>query len=164
MAGFATKTFSKHDDYMTPKTAWEAISEYLPKEREIWEPFYGDGKSGQYLRELGFRVYHEDENFFENNRGDIVVSNPPFTLKKEIIARLIELDKPFILLMPVAAMVTTYVRDMLKDDIQIIIPRRRIQFHKLVDGKLQTDGKCNFDCYYFCYKMGLPRDIIYLSR
>ena len=27
MAGFQTKTFSKHDDYMTPKSAWENIKE-----------------------------------------------------------------------------------------------------------------------------------------
>ena len=163
MAGFATKTFSKHDDYMTPKSAWEAIRAYIPTDKEIWEPFFGDGKSGEYLRELGFRVYHKDEDFFAHNNGDIVVSNPPFTLKKEVIERLVSLGKPFVLLMPVATMTTTYVRDLLKDDLQIIIPRRRVQFNKLVDGKLQTEGKCNFDCYYFCYKLGLPRDIVYLN-
>ena len=42
MAGFHTKTFIKHDDYMTPKHAWEAIQEYIPKNKIIWEAFYGD--------------------------------------------------------------------------------------------------------------------------
>ena len=27
MAGFHTKTFLKHDDYMTPKYAWENITQ-----------------------------------------------------------------------------------------------------------------------------------------
>ena len=29
MAGYETKTFSKHDDYMTPKSAWENIKQYI---------------------------------------------------------------------------------------------------------------------------------------
>ena len=163
MAGFATKTFSKHDDYMTPATAWEAIRQYIPTDKVIWEAFYGDGTSGQNLREMGLNVYHEDEDFFQNNRGDIVVSNPPFTMKKQVIQRLVELDKPFVLLMPVATMATSYVRELLKDNLQIIVPRRRIQFHKLVDGEIQTENKCNFDCYYFCYKMNLPTGIVFLQ-
>jgi hypothetical protein len=163
MAGFATKTFSKHDDYMTPATAWEAIRQYIPTDKVIWEAFYGDGTSGQNLREMGLNVYHEDEDFFQNNRGDIVVSNPPFTMKKQVIQRLVELDKPFVLLMPVATMATSYVRELLKDKLQIIVPRRRIQFHKLVNGAIQTENKCNFDCYYFCYKMNLPTGIVFLQ-
>jgi hypothetical protein len=49
--------------------------------------------------------------------------------------------------------------------IQIIIPRRRIQFIKLVDGEVPEDyaSKCNFDCFYYCWKMGLPRDIVWLD-
>jgi len=163
MAGFATKTFTKHDDYMTPAEAWESIKQFIPTDKEIWEPFFGDGSSGINLKNLGFRVYHKDEDFFKNNHGDIVVSNPPYTIKKEIIIRLIELDKPFILLMPVATMATAYVREYLSNSLQIIVPRRRIQFLKLVDGKVETENKCNFDCYYFCYKMNLERDIIFLK-
>ena len=29
MAGFHTKTFIKHDDYMTPKYAWENIKQFI---------------------------------------------------------------------------------------------------------------------------------------
>jgi hypothetical protein len=67
MAGFHTKTFLQHDDYMTPKYAWENIKEYIPKNKVIWEAFYGDGKSGQYLHELGFPIIHQPVDFFENN-------------------------------------------------------------------------------------------------
>ena len=52
MAGFHTKTFFKHDDYMTPKGAWENIKHLIPQNKVmIWEAFYGDGKSGDYLKE-----------------------------------------------------------------------------------------------------------------
>jgi hypothetical protein len=164
MAGFTTKTFTVHDDYMTPKSAWEAIQQFIPADKIIWESFYGNGDSGRYLQELGFNVIHENIDFFENDRGDIIVSNPPFSLKKEVMERLIKLDKPFILIMPSSTLNCTYIRDNLKDKLQIVVPRRRIQFNKLENGKLLNTNKCNFDCFYYCYKMGLPRDIIFLDE
>jgi len=33
MAGFHTKTFIKHDDYMTPSHAWEDIKQFIPKDK-----------------------------------------------------------------------------------------------------------------------------------
>ena len=160
MAGFHTKTFLKHDDYMTPKSAWENITDYIPKDKVIWEAFMGDGKSGEYLTELGFNVIHNDNDFFESNEGDIIVSNPPFSDKNKTMNRLKELDKPFIILLPQPAINTTSIRELFKDELQIIIPRKRIQFIK--NGN-ELQNKCNFDCFYYCYKINLPRDIIWLE-
>jgi len=99
MAGFHTKTFLKHDDYMTPKYAWENIQHFIPRDKVIWEAFYGgDGQSGKYL-----------------------------------------------------------------SDLQIIIPRKRIQFIKIVDGKVDNRNACNFDCFYYCWKMNLPYGINWLE-
>jgi len=169
MAGFHTKTFTKHDDYMTPKSAWEAIKQYIPKNKVIWEPFYGDGRSGQILREIGFEVIHLDEDFFQSNHGDIIVSNPPFTLVPQVLERLVELGKPFILIMPVSKMCTQYFRKMFAkspDPIQIIVPKQRIHFQKTVNGEVPEDFKSssNFDCFYYCWKIGLPRDIVWLEN
>jgi hypothetical protein len=168
MAGFQTKTFLKHDDYMTPKSAWEAIKHLIPKDKVIWEAFYGDGKSGNYLREMGFNVIHEPVDFFENNLGEIIISNPPFSKTKEVIARLKELGKPFIIIMPSAKIHTSYFREFCKDNpkpLQIIIPRRRIHFKKFVEGKPVENwvDACNFDCFYYCWKIDLPTDIFYLD-
>ena len=166
MAGFHTKTFIKHDDYMTPKYAWENIQHLIPKDKVIWEAFYGNGQSGEYLKELGFNVIHEPINFFENNLGDIIVSNPPFSKTKEIMKRLKELDKPFIIILPSSKICTSYFRENYKDDkLQIIIPRKRIHFLKLIDGKPVEGWKnaCAFECFYYCYKMGFDKDIIWLD-
>lgn len=164
MAGFTRHTFIEHDDYMTPKHAWEDIKEYIPKDKVIYEPFYGDGKSGEYLRELGFETIHEPVDFFENDLGDMIVSNPPFSQTKEILKRLTMLDKPFILILPSSKINTSYFRDW-KDKIQIIIPRKRIHFTKLIDGDVPENYKssCNFDCFYYCYKIDLPKDILWLD-
>jgi hypothetical protein len=166
MAGFHTKTFLKHDDYMTPKYAWENIKHLIPKNKVIYEAFYGDGKSGQYLRELGFEVIHEPIDFFENNLGEIIVSNPPFSKSKEVIKRLKELDKPFIIILPSSKINTSYFRDnFMNCGLQIIIPRKRIHFEKQIDGKTPDNWKnaCNFDCFYYCYKIGLENDIVWLE-
>ena len=152
------------NDYMTPKYAWENIKDFIPKDRVIWEAFMGDGKSGEYLRDMGFDVIHDQDDFFESNKGDIVVSNPPFSKSKEVITRLKELDKPFILIMPSNKINTQYFR-ILKNDIQIIIPKKRIHFLKQINGKTPEGWRnsCYFDCFYYCYKIGLDKDIIWLE-
>lgn len=166
MATFNTKSFLKHDDYMTPKSAWENIKHIIPKDKVIWEAFYGDGKSGDHLKELGFNVVHEPVDFFENNLGDVVVSNPPFSKCPEILERLKELDKPFILIMPCSKLTTQYMRRLFcgNNDLQIVIPCKRIHFTKKIEGKA-IDGwrdACNFDCFYYCYKIGLPTAMTWL--
>ena len=135
MASFHSKTFIKHDDYMTPKYAWENILSYIPKDKIIWECFYGDGKSGDYLKELNLNVFHEPIDFFteEPIQWDCIISNPPFSKTKEILNRLVELDKPFILILPSSKINTQYVRNLFKNEknkLQIIIPRKRIHFEK----------------------------------
>lgn len=166
MATFQTKTFLKHDDYMTPKYAWDNIKQFIPKDKVIWEPFYGDGKSGQYLTELGFNVIHEEKDFFENNCGEIIISNPPFSKSKEVLTRLKDLEKPFILILPSSKINTQYVRGLFKNEgLQIIIPIKRIHFTKLIDGVQPENWKnaCNFDCFYYCWKMELSKDLIWLE-
>jgi len=169
MASFHTKTFQKHDDYMTPKYAWDNIDKYIPKDKVIWEAFYGDGKSAEHLRSLGCKeVIHKDMDFFEYDVGEIIISNPPFSKKKEVFTRLKELGKPFIMICPCAVLTTQYIRQLFsndKDQLQIIIPRKRIHFQKQINGVVPDQWKnmCNFDCFYYAWKMNLERDILWLE-
>lgn len=170
MAGFHTKTFVKHDDYMTPFYAWENIKDYIPKDKIIWECFWGDGTSGDHLRKLGFTVIHDKIDFFKDNKlkYDILVSNCPFSKKKQVFTRLKELDKPFIMICPASMITTQYIRKLFSKSIhrlQIIIPRKRIHFIKKVNGEIPENwtNRCNFDCFYYCYKMGLDKDITWLD-
>ena len=95
-----------HDDYMTPFTAWEDVSPYIPRHLTIWEAFYGDGTSGRHLAELGFDVIHEDVDFFAHDHGECVVTNPPFSELPRVLARLRELGKPFVVIMPCSTLTT----------------------------------------------------------
>ena len=111
----------KHDDYMTPFTAWEDVSAYIPRHLTLWEAFYGDGTSGHHLTELGFDVIHEDVDFFSHDLGECVVTNPPFSELPRVLARLRELGKPFVVIMPCSTLTTRYFRDLFQD-IQVIVP------------------------------------------
>ena len=156
---FVHKAFIKDDDYMTPQYAWENIKQYIPKDKIIWEAFYGDGESGKILTELGFNTIHNKEDFFTYTpEYDILVSNPPFGKIKEILKRLYKLDKPFILILPSSKINTQYFR-LWKNKIQIIIPPKRISFIK----KKNKNSHCNFDCFYYCYKMNFKKDIIWIN-
>jgi hypothetical protein len=163
MATFTNKTFSKHDDWMTPLSAWVDVQHLIP-DKVIWEAFYGNGDSGTHLTSLGFKVIHEDIDFFEHDKGDIIVSNPPFTKIPKVLERLVSLDKPFILIMPSSKINTQYFRKLFcGKGVQIIIPKKRIQFEKMVNGeKVEQKKACNFDTFYYCWKIGLEQDITWL--
>lgn len=168
MANFGTTVHFNHDDYMTPKSAWEDISHLIPRDKILWEAFYGDGKSGEYLNDLGFKVIHENIDFFEHDKGDIVVSNPPFSLTERVVKRLIDINKPFILILPNSKINRQYFRDIILEngnfrDLQIIIPKRRISFYKMENGTTSRTGCANFDCFYYCWKMNLENDIMWLE-
>lgn len=157
-----------YEDYYTPFSAWENIKDYIPKDKNIWEAFYGDGKSGDFLSQLGFSVIHEKIDFFEENRGDIIVSNPPFSKIPKILKRIKLLNKPFILIMPSSKINTQYFRNLFSDEpdpIQIIIPRKRINFYKPEEDiqNAWCKSSCCFDCFYYCWKINLPRDIVWLN-
>ena len=77
--------------------------------------------------------------------------------------RLLVIDKPLILILPSSKINTSYFREWKDKNLQIIIPRKRIQFTKILNGEKIKTNSCNFDCFYYCYKIGLDRDIVWLD-
>ena len=149
------------DNYMTNKIEWERIIKYIPKNKKIWAPFYGDGKQKEYFKELGFDIIHEDKDFFSYiPEFDIIIDNPPFGKKKEILIRLKEIDKPFILICPSIMLVYKYFLELFKDHLQVIIPQKRIYFKHINSTKKNYSPP--FGSSYFCYKMNLEKDLIFI--
>lgn len=151
-----------NDNYFTTKEIWEQVVPFLPRDVVYWEAFYGKlsgGLSGKILADLGLRVIHDDVDFFEYNLGDIIISNPPFSKKREILDRLWLLQKPWVLLLPSHVLATQYLRRF-KDKLGVIIPRRRMQF---LDSKMQPTDKACFDTYFVCWDIpGMNNRIVWL--
>lgn len=133
------KTNGKNDECYTPENVVRAIMPFIPKSWVIWCPF--DTKESEFVRVLtmsGYKVIYSHisygQNFYTYEpkvHYDCIVSNPPFTNKKEIFDRAMSFGKPFMLLMTAqwfndAAPVQLF----LKYDIpmQIIHFDKRIQF------------------------------------
>ena len=142
-----------NDDFKTPMEVWSNIEQYIP-DKTIWCPFYYNGEHT--LQDLGYNIIHQDEDFFTYEPDyDLVIDNTPFSIKRQVLERLFNIDKPFILILPVSTICYKYFK-IYKDKIQLIIPPHRYNFHP------EKNSSATFDCVYVCYKMNLDRDIIFL--
>ena len=97
--------FNKNDEYYTPAYAVYPIAKYLKEGSTIWCPFDTiESEFVQVLTDLGFKVEYghieTGEDFFQVNPPfcDYIISNPPYSLKQEVFKRLIEIGKPYAML------------------------------------------------------------------
>jgi hypothetical protein len=158
-----------HDEYYTRKSAWEDIQEFIPRDQKIWEAFMLDGNSpsADHFTDLGFNVEWSKEDFFlqAKREGTTVVSNCPFSLKKEVFHHLKTINQPFILLAPSSCLHTKYFLETFKDEkIQLIIPSTKRHFDKYVDGKrIEQNDNCSFYTLYISWQIDLDQDVNFIK-
>ena len=122
---------NKNDNYNTPVQAWQFLLDNMQpdyKNKIIWSPFYYDGGLIKNLKDLDINLIHENKDFFyyEPEEYDMIIDNPPYSCKREIIERCLKLNKPFALLLPLDTIERHYMKDLFNSDtnkIQILIPR-----------------------------------------
>lgn len=102
--GYLTaKTNKELDEYFTPKEAVIPLLNYVKKGDIIWCPFdYEDSSFVKVFQENENKVIYshidEGKNFFyyePETYYDMIISNPPFSCKDDILKRLNELKKAF---------------------------------------------------------------------
>jgi len=131
-----------YDEYYTRKKAWEDIQHFIPRDKILLESsmLNSASSSPQYLQELGFQVeWDTSSDFFQQEKREnaVVCSNSPFSLKKEVLQHLKQIDQPFILIISSTVLNTKYFLETFGNDkrIQLIIKSSKIHFDKYVDGK-----------------------------
>ena len=164
------KTDKASDEVYTPAYAVKPILKYIDKGNKpqytIWCPF--DTEKSEYvklIREEGYKVIasHIDEgkNFFyyePEEKYDFIISNPPFSLKDDILKRLYELHKPYAILLPIPALQGQKRFPYIKD-CEALIFDKRINYY--TDASRTTVQKgVSFGSFYLC-KDFLPRDLIF---
>ena len=97
--------FSKRDEYFTPPYAVYPIMDRLRAGATIWCPF--DTEESEYVKVFsnnGFRVIYghirTGQDFFKVDvpECDYIISNPPYSLKDQVLERLYAIGKPFAML------------------------------------------------------------------
>jgi hypothetical protein len=156
---------NKDDEFYTLKEDWENIKKYIPKDKVVWEAFSNGSYEGvEYLKSICKEVKCNTGDFFKENYGDLVISNPPFSIKKEVLMRLKELDKAFILILPTLSLQTKYMKNMFGDDLQVILPSKKLFFYKIINGEKKIYNKLSYYSCYVCYKMNLEKDLIQKTK
>ncbi len=177
--GYLTaKTDKASDEVYTPSYAIQPLVKYIENYMardsfqysneyplRIWCPF--DMANSKYVEVLSqipkVKVIHTHidtgENFFyyEPNDYDIIISNPPFSCKDDILKRLWELDKPYAMLLPVPTL-QGQARFPYMKDIQYLGFDKRINYYKDISMTKTQDG-VSFGSCYLCRKF-LPKDLI----
>lgn len=171
--GYLTaKTDKQSDEVYTPRYAVEALLPYLPNPYNlpyvpvVWCPFdTEDSEFVKVLTDYGFKVIamHIDngQNFFDyepDTQYDMIISNPPFSIKDMILKRLYELDKPYAMLLPIPTLQGQKRFPYMKN-CQALIFDKRINYFKNKETKEIQKG-ISFGSFYLCYDL-LEDDLIF---
>jgi hypothetical protein len=102
---------SHNDEFYTPLYAIKPILEFIPPSVKVWCPF--DTEQSLFVKELSktnevvYSSLLNGQNFFEievPENTKYIISNPPYSLKTEVLERLFKFDIPFAMLLGIVGL------------------------------------------------------------
>lgn len=159
---------SGNDEFYTPDYAIDPIVKYIPEGSRIWCPF--DTAESLFVRRFSRGGYcvtathiFNGEDFFliEPPECDYIVSNPPYSLKGDVLQRLFDIGKPFAMLVGVVGLFESQKRfEMFRDnDFEIMYMNRRVAYFKdYAEQKPSLNPP--FSSVYICHRV-LPKKIVF---
>jgi len=160
--------FDMPDECYTPENAIIPLIPFLKKEEMIWDCAFGTGMLANHFNKFGFNVVGiQDYNFLKEDsdkiaKFDIIITNPPYSVKDLFLERAFKIGKPFAFLLPLTTLEGIKRGNMFKDkNIQIIIPNRRINFAN-PNGR-KNKSSCWFATAWFCWKLNLPEQLNFIE-
>lgn len=149
----------KDDDWETPSKCLECLLPYIAEDKIIYDPFYCNGLVINEWSKLNRTCINEDKDAFNRDAPDfdVLVSNIPFSLKKQCMELAMSYNKPFALLMPIDSLGSKWINKYF-DKIQVILPNGRWSFIK----KDKETASSWFDTCWITYNFNLPQKLIKL--
>jgi hypothetical protein len=159
---------SGNDEFYTPKYAVKPILEFIEPKSTIWCPF--DTEQSNFvklLKEEGHSVIntHLDMGIdffeYEPKEYDYIISNPPYSLKTEVLERLFSLKKPFAMLLGVAGLFESQRRFNMfaNNKFEIMYLNLRVAYFKNYDDQKPSLNP-PFSSVYITHNM-LPEQIVF---
>lgn len=150
----------KYDVFYTPVEAIKPLIDLVPKNWVIWEccDDTGDSNITKVFRALGYKVITTGvkENFLEYKPDfdfDIIITNPPYSLKNEFLKKCYSYYKPFLLLLPITTLEGVERGELFRQyGVNVFVLNKRIQYIK---------GKQNyFNTSWFFWDVGITKNRI----
>lgn len=156
----------KEDEYYTKEYAIIPLLKYIDKDSIIWCPF--DKKESNYNKVFSdnknkvITSHIEDgKDFFEYEpeKYDIIVSNPPYSRREDVICRLFEIRKPFAILINDAGLFDSIKRfELLSNNkFEIMVFNKRIDYIKPDNPNMKG---VPFKSIYLCSNI-LPSQFVF---
>jgi DNA modification methylase len=166
----------RSDNFTTPEKAYRDIKHLVPENIKICDPFWNDGKTSEYLSKVfpTCQISHDDSDAFDTSEAcangvrlqqssrsaDLIITNPPFTMKYQALRHLVDQDVKFMCIFPLMSITTDLFKTVSNyDQFQYLIPNKRINFE--VEGRVSRSATW-FACVWVCYKMDLPKQVSFL--
>lgn len=156
------------DEYYSPQNVVDMILPYVKESgyKRIWCPF--DTEASLFVQtfkregfDVSFGHISTGQDFFEikEAQGDVVISNPPFSKRDAIFARLFDLDVPFALVMNFNGLFDSKKRARLfsENGVELLVPFGRMKF--IHQGEAEANHP-NFQSVYVCNRF-LNRQIVF---
>ena len=174
--GYLTAGRTKEsDEIYTPFYAVDPLIEFIEEFKNrnlmanvtIWCPFDEEWSAFvQVFKTRGYDVISTSlangQDFFTylpHRDFDLIISNPPFSKKDEVLDRLYALNKPFAVLLPIASLQSKNRYKNFKQGLELLVFDSRIDYH--TNGDFQNYRKGNhFGSGYFCRDF-LPEKLIF---
>jgi hypothetical protein len=159
------------DLFQTPNYATRLLLPYIPQNiRTVWECAAGEGKMANMFLAFGYGLIATDINSNYRNVdfvNDIIpfpsdtaiITNPPFSLKKQFFERCIAYSVPFALLIP--ADISQWIcRGIEYYGCEILLPDRRINYITPTGRSQATkNSQAQFHSMWLTYRFKLPSQI-----
>lgn len=157
---------SGNDEFYTPEYAVEPIMKHIPAGSKVWCPF--DTEDSLFVQKFsggGYSVIathiSNGEDFFKVDvpECDYIISNPPYSVKGDVLQRLFDIGKPFAMLVGVAGLFESQKRfEMFREnDFEIMYLNKRVSYFKSYEERKPSLNP-PFSSVYVCHGI-LPKQI-----
>ena len=167
--------YARDECYTTSNEAEKLVryiekNNLVTKSELIWLPF--DNELSNIYKELikhDFNVITtnlengQDFYLYQPEQWDLIITNPPFSGRTNLMNRLMSFDKPFIILQATQYFNNQFAVNYLcnySDDFKFILPRSRMSFltYKEDENIIRSDRNgASFYSFWLCYKSKLTK-------